>query len=125
MREDTAIVQTWRLSETVRLEADGEKTDVVIQIPGGPEVRGEVPDPEAGSRAMRQACAWNLAVYPDGGSRFAAPMRARAWNALTAAGEDRPNAAKITRFLGDWESQEPGEGIEKYAATWRRLRYAC
>lgn len=124
-----AIVGRWRLTELTALEADGTAIQLVIET-GGAELRVTVPVAEEAVRAIRQAESWNAAVYPPGGlPEFAHPMRARAWDALSAAGEDRPNAAKVTEFLRDWSSwgQQPGEPADMmgFAVTWRKLRYCA
>jgi hypothetical protein len=128
MREPDTVVKRWYLSEGVTLEADGDVIEVVIGVGQGNTVRGTLSDTDNAVRALREASSWNPAVYPPGGGgrEFPPPMRARAWSALAAAGEDRPNEVKVTGFLRDWHSQGglAGESIEDFAVTWRRLRYA-
>jgi len=127
------IIHRWRLAENVHLEADSSSVQVVITVSGDvgdTEVRATVSNMAEVAIAARQASAWMHAVYPPpspGRSdlEFHPAMRSRAWDALLAAGESNPGEDVVTEFLRDHQSQaDGGEEIERYAVTWRRLRYA-
>jgi len=125
------IVHKWRLAENVYLEADSSVIQVVITVAGrdgDTEVRGVVTSMADMAVAAEQASSWMRAVYPPSGPgrpdlEFHPAMRSRAWDALVVAGESRPGEELVTEFLRDQQSQR--EDIERYAVTWRRLRYAC
>ena len=128
------IVHRWRLAENVYLEADSTVITVVITVAGqdgDTEVRATVTNMADMSVSALQAAAWMHAVYPPASPgrpdlECHPAMRARAWDALMVAGESLPGEELVTEFLRDHQCQQDGgEDIERYAVTWRRLRYAC
>jgi hypothetical protein len=132
------VTREWPVNPQLSVQADGDVIQLMVRLAGyehkvskGGLLGVDVSNTANLADAMIRAKQWNAAVFPPAGPgrrdlEFPAPARAKAWEAVTAAGITDPSERTITEFLRDWHCADNDDQrtIEQFAEQWREIRYA-